>query len=99
MGPVGRASAWVGRRCTHSVPNGGRCYILMPESRCGHNNTIGLTGFFRPLSLCQTSAILSLTLRKHAHISAAPTANGAYRNVARTCDEGFCDPNGTPRCP
>jgi hypothetical protein len=27
MGPVGRASAWVGRRCAHSVPNGESLYI------------------------------------------------------------------------
>ena len=69
-------------------------YILMPESRPAHNNTIGLTRFLRALSRCQTFAILRLTPRKPAHISAAPTANGAYRNVARISDEGFCDPKG-----
>ena len=54
-------------------------YILMPERPTGHNNTIGLTGVFRRLRRFQRSAILRLTPTKHAHISAAPTANGAYR--------------------
>ena len=80
---------------------GGRAsrYILMPESGAGHNNTIGLTGFFSALGHRQTSAILRLTPRNTAHISAAPTANGAYRNVARNCGEGFCAPSGSRVCP
>jgi hypothetical protein len=68
----------------------------MPESPAEHNNTIGLTGILGRLELRQNSAILRLTRKIGAHISAAPTANGAYRNVARICDEGFCDPKSTP---
>jgi hypothetical protein len=47
--------------CTFLSPTAG-IYILMPESLSAHNNTIGLTGFCGALSLCQTFAILRLTL-------------------------------------
>ena len=70
-------------------------YILMPESRSRHYDTIGLTRFFRALADCQTIAILRLTPQRSAHISAAPTANGAYRNIARNCGAGFFDPDGS----
>src|SRR5690348_7521376 len=59
-------------------PAAGR-YILMPESLGRHNNTIGLTNDFRVLSPRKISGILRLTPRMTPHISAAPTANGAYR--------------------
>src|SRR5689334_15306098 len=78
MGPVVRTSARVGAVVHILSPTAG-LYILMPESRSGHNNTIGLMGVFRWLSLCQRSAILRLTPRKAAHISAAPTENGVYQ--------------------
>jgi hypothetical protein len=68
----------------------------MPQSPAKHNNTIGLTGNSAGPEVRQNSAILRLTRKIGAHISAAPTANGAYRNVARICDEGFCDPKSTP---
>jgi hypothetical protein len=94
-GPViSRPQLWVaplGRFC----PQRPNSYILMPESRFGHNNTIGLTWFFRLLADCQTIAILRLTPQRSAHISAAPTANGAYRNIARNCGAGFFDPDGS----
>ena len=72
------------------------CYILMPQSLSEHKNTIGLTDFPAASGLRQMSAILRLTHINQAHISAAPTANGAYPNVARNCGEGFCDPKGYP---
>jgi hypothetical protein len=74
-------------------------YILMPESRFRHKNTIGLMWFFSVLGRCQKIAILRLTPPRSAHISAAPTANGAYRNIARNCDAGFFDPEvpGLPK--
>ena len=55
----------------------------MPESPAGDKNTIGLTRLFSLLGLRKTSAILRLTPRWAAHISAAPTANGVYRKTSR----------------
>ena len=49
----------------------------MPERPGGDNNTIGLMCLFRLLELRELFPKMRLTPRRAAHISAAPTANGA----------------------
>src|SRR5579871_2722667 len=98
MGPVVRTSARVGAVVHILSPTAG-LYILMPESRFGHNNTIGLMGDFRRLGRCQRSAILRLTPRIHAHISAAPTANGAYQKRCAYLQRGSSRPKWHPSRP
>jgi hypothetical protein len=52
MGPVDRASAWVGRRCAHSVPNDGSLYIDAgkPPGAQQYNRFDALPQGFKPLS-------------------------------------------------
>ena len=67
-------------------------YILMPERLSRNNNTIGSVLIPANLSHRYEFVKLSLTVKRHPHISAAPETNGAAGTAPDTEADGSKDP-------